>query len=139
MVKDSSLTQTCEAIGRSFFSKLNALFISASRTAASSSAWAYARYAMPKERPRIKGNSTNGSFVLIISFCIGHAPFGIRLFKAVSNPLGLDLKDHHQSTAAILFDVVVCRMVRYMAMKQPFARKPRVPNHVVALSRSDVD
>src|SRR3989442_16024492 len=80
---------------------------------------------MPKERQRIsKGNSTNGNFGLMVSFCIEHAPFSIRLFKFVSNPSGLDLKDHHQSAANVLFDVVVCRVMRYVAVKQLFARKP---------------
>src|SRR6267378_1659026 len=94
---------------------------------------------MPIERQRISnGRSTNGDFVLTVNFCIEHAPFGIRSVKFVSNPSGLDLKDHHQSAATVLFDVVVCRVMRYMAVKQPFARKPGFPNHVVALSRSDV-
>src|SRR5260370_16757201 len=54
-------------------------------------------------------------------------------------PLSLNVEDHGQPTATLLLDVVVRGVVRDVAMHQPLARLPCLPDHVPALSRPDVD
>jgi len=47
--------------------------------------------------------------------------------------------DDHQPAATLLLDIVVRRMVRDVAMDQPFAGALGLPDDIVALSGADID
>src|SRR5689334_19965735 len=51
----------------------------------------------------------------------------------------LDVNNDHQPASALRFGVVVRGVMRDMAMDQPLAALARLPDHVIALARSDVD
>src|SRR5262245_24362301 len=46
---------------------------------------------------------------------------------------------HHQSTAAVLFGVVIGCVVRDVAMDHPFARLKSCPDYIVTLTGADID
>jgi hypothetical protein len=53
------------------------------------------------------------------------------------DPNGVD--DHHQPSSAMNFGIVVRRMVRDMAVDQPFTGPARGPDHVIPLPGSHID
>ena len=56
-----------------------------------------------------------------------------------SASLGIDLEDHHLPTTNVFLDTIVRRVMAVMAMNEPFPWLKNLPDHIVSLTRTDVD
>ena len=53
--------------------------------------------------------------------------------------LAAHVDHHHQPAAALLFDVIVCRVMGHVAVDQPLAVTQRLPDDIATLPWTDID
>lgn len=67
----------------------------------------------------------------------GPPPIGTMAARLLTASLG-DLDDHGQSAGSVALYIVICCVVRDVAMEQPFADPAGRPDHIIPLARPDV-